>query len=112
APARALVDAGVPVAVATDVNPGGGLSPSMPFAITVACFALGLSLEEAIAAATVNGAYSVGREREVGRLEVGGRADAVVLTGPRLVDLLRVGIPCVAAVVKDGRVVVRDGKRV
>ena len=41
APARALIDAGVPVALATDVNPGGGFSPSMPFAMTLACFAHG-----------------------------------------------------------------------
>ena len=48
APARALVDAGVAVALATDVNPGGGLSPSLPFAMTLATFGMGLSLEEAL----------------------------------------------------------------
>jgi imidazolonepropionase len=42
APARALIEASVPVALATDVNPGGGFSPSMPFAMTLACFAMGL----------------------------------------------------------------------
>ena len=50
APARALIDAGVPVALATDVNPGGGFSPSMPFAMTLACFGMGLTFEEALAA--------------------------------------------------------------
>jgi imidazolonepropionase len=112
APARALVEAGVPVAIATDVNPGGGLSPSIPFAMTIACFGMGLSLEEAIAAATINGAYSVARQAEAGSLEPGKRADAVVLRSPRLLDLLRVGVPAIACVVKDGRVVVRDGRRV
>ena len=109
APARALVKAGVPVALATDGNPGGGLSPSMPFAMTVACFAMGLSLEEALTAATLNAAYSLGLEAERGSLETGKRADLVVLRSPRLLDLVRVGIPAVRTVVKDGRVVVRDG---
>jgi imidazolonepropionase len=111
APARALVEGGVPVALATDGNPGGGLSPSMPFAMAVACFAMGLSLEEALTAATLNAAYSVGLEADTGSVEAGKRADLVVLRSARLLDLVRVGVPAVRAVVKDGRVVVRDGVR-
>jgi imidazolonepropionase len=110
APARALVEAGAPVALATDANPGGGLSPSMPFAMTVACFGMGLSFEEALAAATVNAAWSLGVHHERGSVEVGKRADLVVLRSPRLLDLLRVGVPAIRAVVKDGRVAVRDGR--
>jgi imidazolonepropionase len=112
APARAMIEAGVPVALATDANPGGGLSPSMPFAITVACFAMGLALEEAIAAATLNGAYSLDVHGERGSLEVGKRADFVVLRSARLLELVRVGVPAVAAVFKDGRLVARDGRRI
>ncbi len=112
APARALVQAGVPVALATDGNPGGGLSPSMPFVMTLACFAMGLSLEEALTAATLNAAYSLAVDAETGSLEMGKRADLVVLRSARLLDLVRVGIPAVRTVVKDGRVVVRDGARV
>jgi imidazolonepropionase len=111
APARALVEGGVPVALATDGNPGGGLSPSMPFAMAVACFAMGLSLEEALTAATLNAAYSVGADADTGSLEVGKRADLVLLRSARLLDLVRVGIPAVRTVIKDGRVVVRDGAR-
>lgn len=111
APARALVQAGAPVALATDGNPGGGLSPSMPFAMAVACFAMGLSLEEALTAATLNGAYSLGVEAAAGSLEPGKRADLVVLRSSRVLDLVRMGIPAVRTVVKDGRVVVRDGVR-
>ncbi len=110
APARALVEAGAPIALATDANPGGGLSPSMPFAMTVACFGMGLSFEEALAAATVNAAWSLGVHDERGSVEVGKRADLVVLRSPRLLDLLRVGVPAIRAVVKDGRVAVRDGR--
>jgi imidazolonepropionase len=111
APARALVDAGVPVALASDANPGGGLSPSLPFAMTVGCFAMGLSLEEAIAAATLNGAYAVGLEQEVGSLEVGKAADLVVMRSARMIDLLRVGVPAIRGVVKSGRVVAWEGRR-
>jgi imidazolonepropionase len=111
APARRLLEAGVTLAIDTDTNPGGGLSPSMPFAMTLACFGMGLSLEEALHGATRGGARSVGREAEVGSLEVGKSADLVVLRSARLLDLLRVGIPAVRHVVKAGRVVVRDGAR-
>jgi imidazolonepropionase len=110
APARALVEAGAAVALATDANPGGGLSPSMPFAMTVACFGMGLSFEEALAAATINAAWSLGVHHERGSVEVGKRADLVVLRSPRLLDLLRVGAPAIGAVVKDGRIVVRNGR--
>ena len=106
APARALVEAGAPIALATDANPGGGLSPSMPFAMTLACFGMGLSLEEALAASTINAAYSLDLDAELGSLEVGKRADLVVLRSSRLLDLLRSGVPAIRWVVKDGRVVV------
>lgn len=112
APARALIDAGVAVALGSDANPGGGLSPSMPFAMAVACFGMGLSLEAALAAATLNAAYSLDVHREVGSLEEGKRADLVILRSRRLLDLLRVGVAAVHTVVKDGRVVARDGRRV
>jgi imidazolonepropionase len=112
APARALVADGAVVTLASDANPGGGLSPSLPFAMTVGCFAMGLSLEEALAAVTLNAAYALGLEAEVGSLEPGKRADLVVLRSRRLLDLVRVGVPAIAAVLKHGRVVVRDGRRV
>ncbi len=112
APARALIEAGAPVALATDVNPGGGLSPSLPFAMAVGCFGMGLSLEEALSAVTVNAACSLDEQEEVGRLEVGRRADLVLLRSARLLDLVRVGVPAIRAVVKGGRIVVRDGRRV
>jgi imidazolonepropionase len=104
APARALIDAGVPVALATDVNPGGGFSPSLPFAMTLACFAMGLTFEEALVAATINGAYSLDRHETVGSLEPGKVMDCVLVSGDAI-DLIRMGAPSIAAVVKRGRLV-------
>jgi imidazolonepropionase len=104
APARALIDAGVAVAIATDVNPGGGLSPSMPFAMALACFAMNMTFEEALVAATANGAWSLDRADDTGSLEAGKLADFVVVEGDAI-NLLRVGAPSIAAVVKKGKVV-------
>jgi imidazolonepropionase len=104
APARTMIDASVPVAVATDVNPGGGFSPSMPFIMTLACFAMGLTFEEALVAGTLNAAWAVDRDRTVGSLEPGKLADAVVVRGDA-VNLIRVGAPSIAAVLKKGRIV-------
>lgn len=112
APARELIEAGAAVALASDVNPGGGLSPSLPFAMALACFGMGLSLEEALSAVTVNAASSLDLAGEAGSIETGKRADLVVLRSDRLLDLVRVGVPAIRAVVKDGRVVVRDGRLV
>jgi imidazolonepropionase len=104
APARLLIDHGVAVALATDINPGGGFSPSMPFAIALACFGMRMTLEEALTAATINAAYAVARDGTVGSLEAGKAMDAVLVDGDA-VDLIRVGAPAIRAVVKNGRVV-------
>jgi len=112
APARELVGDGVTLALASDANPGGGLSPSMPFAMTLACFGMGLSLEEALCAATLNAAWTLGLEDEVGSLVVGKRADLVMLRSRRLLDLVRVGVSVIRRVVVGGRVVVENGAAV
>jgi imidazolonepropionase len=104
APARMLIERGVALALATDVNPGGGLSPSMPFAMTLACLTMGMTLEEALVAATVNAAWSLDRSDSIGSLEPGKLMDAVVIDGC-LVELLRVGAPAIRTVVKRGVVV-------
>ena len=101
APARDLIQARVPVALATDVNPGGGLSPSMPFVMSLACFAMEMTFEEALAAATINGAASLDRHDRVGSLEAGKQLDAVLVDGPA-VNLLRVNAAPIAAVFKKG----------
>ena len=107
APARLLIERGVAVALATDRNPGGGFTPSMPFVMALACFSMGMTLEEALVGATINAAYSLDRQADVGSLEVGKQMDAVLVNG-EAVDLIRVGAPTIRTVVKGGRVVWSD----
>jgi imidazolonepropionase len=78
APARALIDAGAIVSLATDYNPGTSPTLSMPMILSLACTQLRMTPAEAIAAATINGAYALRREKAVGSLEVGKQADMAV----------------------------------
>jgi len=105
APARMLIEHGVAVALATDINPGAGYSPSMPFAMTLGCFGMHLTFEEALVAATINAACALDRQDRVGSLEPGKQMDAVVVHGPAI-NLIRVGADTIRAVVKRGRLVV------
>lgn len=104
APARMLIDQGVAVALATDLNPGGGFTTSMPFVMSLACFGMNMTLEEALVGATINAAAAIDRADTVGSLESGKQLDAVVVDGA-LADLIRVGAPVVRHVVKRGRIV-------
>jgi len=79
APARKLIDAGVPVALATDFNPGSCPTLSMQMIIALACRQLKLTPAEAINAATINAAYALDRGDKVGSIEVGKKADIIVL---------------------------------
>jgi len=81
APARKMIDYGVPVALATDCNPGSSYTESMPFVFGLAVLQMNLSVSEALAAATLNSAYAVGRAKQVGSLDVGKSADFLLLDG-------------------------------
>jgi len=102
APARELIEAGVPVALATDINPGGGFSPSMPFAMTLASFGMKMTFEEALVGATINAAASIDRDDRCGSLEPGKQFDAVLVRG-LAINLLRVGAASIAGVFKRGQ---------
>ena len=104
APARMLIERNVAVALASDLNPGGGFTTSMPFVMSLACFAMNLTLEEALIGATINAAASIDRQDTIGSLEVGKQFDAVIVNG-MLTDLIRVGGPVIGQVLKRGRVV-------
>ena len=78
APARALIEAGAIVSLATDYNPGTSPTLSMPMILSLACTQLRMTPAEAIAATTINAAYSLRREKTIGSLEVGKQADLAV----------------------------------
>jgi imidazolonepropionase len=81
-PARALVDAGAAVALATDFNPGSAFCESLPVVCALACTQLRLGPAEALAACTVNAAHVIGRSANAGRLAPGYAADLVLLDAP------------------------------
>jgi imidazolonepropionase len=78
APARAMIEAGLAVVLATDFNPGSSPTPSMPFVLSLASTQTRMTPAEALTAATVNAAYSLGRGDSIGSLEVGKQADFVI----------------------------------
>jgi imidazolonepropionase len=107
APAKAMVDLGLPVAVATDFNPGSSPTRSMPLVMTFACVRYGLTAAQALTAATVNAAHAIGAGDRLGRLKCGYEADLVALDLPNVRHLpYRFGENFVAVVVKAGEIVV------
>jgi len=106
APARTFIERGIPVALATDFNPGTSPTPSLPLVMTVACLALKMTPTEALAAVTINAAAALGLAEEVGSIESGRQADLALWGVPThrqipywpAADLIR-------SVVKRGRVV-------
>lgn len=80
-PARKMIDAGLPLALATDYNPGSTPSGNMNFVLATACIKMKMTPEEAINAATINGAYAMGLEEELGSITIGKTAN-LMLTKP------------------------------
>ncbi|NQY11734.1 MAG: imidazolonepropionase [Flavobacteriales bacterium] len=80
-PARKIIDSGLPLALASDYNPGSAPSGNMNFVVAAACIKMKMSPEEAINAATINGAYAMGLENEVGSISVEKKAN-LLLTKP------------------------------
>ena len=108
APGRALIDAGVGVAVASNCNPGSAPTENLALALSLACLQNGLTPAEALLAVTRRGGEALG-DTSLGRLRVGGPADLVVLGAPDVDHLVaHVGISHVQAVMRAGRVVLRQ----
>ena len=102
---RRLIDVGVPVALGTDFNPNCW-NESMQFTISLACFKMRMTPEEAITAATMNAAAALGIERKVGSIEQGKRGDLIVLDVPSHEHVpYRFGTNLCSTVVKEGRIV-------
>lgn len=103
APGRRMIQMEIPVALATDCNPGSSMTESMPLVLSLACLVIGLSPAEALCGATVNAAHAVGLSRDRGRLAPGMRADLQILDAPSYVTLFyHLGVPHVRQVFKNG----------
>jgi imidazolonepropionase len=109
--ARALMNAGIPVALATNFNPGSSPSLNMQVMLSLACSQMRMSPAEALTAATINGAYAVSRGSLVGSLEPGKQADLVIM---EVRDYREIpyffGMNHCATVIKKGRVVYSKGR--
>ena len=106
APARRFIAAGIPVALATDLNPGTSPTMSLPLVMSIACLEMGLTPSEALVAVTVNAAYSIGLGAEVGSIEAGRQADLVIWDVPAVDQMpYWIGGRLVRSVVKRGRAV-------
>ncbi|MCX7971143.1 MAG: imidazolonepropionase, partial [Negativicutes bacterium] len=107
APARLMIDSGLPVAVASDFNPGSCPTCSIPLLIALSCINMGMTIEETIIALTINAAFAVGRGDSVGSIEPGKMADLVVLAVDDYRRLIYdTGLNRVAMVLKRGQVIV------
>ena len=106
APARAFIDAGVPVAIGTDFNPGTSPTANLPLAMSFACINLGMTPDEVLAAVTINAARALALEDEVGSLEPGKAADLVIWRVPTTTQIpYWLGADLVRTVIKRGRVI-------
>jgi imidazolonepropionase len=104
APARRFIDAGIPVALATDVNPGTSPTTSLPLVMSIACLEMGLTPAEALVAVTVNAAHSIGLGAQLGSIEVGKQADLVIWSVPSIDQITYwLGGRRVRSVIKRGR---------
>lgn len=107
APARKMIEAGVPVALATDFNPGSCPNNSLQAVMTIACLYLRMTPAEVINAMTINAAHAIGMAQEIGSLEPGKKADIVVFDAPTYQYLpYRFGTNLVDKVIKNGKPVI------
>jgi imidazolonepropionase len=102
-PARKIIDAGIPLTIATNFNPGSCMSYSMPMMMTIACTQMSMTPEEAITASTLNAAAALGLSKKLGSIEIGKQADMVLYDIPNYRYLAyHFGTNHVAKVIKHG----------
>ena len=105
APARRMIDAGCAVAVASDLNPGSCFSSSIPLMFALATIYMGMTVEEAVTALTLNGAAAIGRADQIGSIEVGKAGDLALLRFPSYKFLsYHFGVNLVRATIKAGTI--------
>jgi len=106
APARKLIDAGIPVALATDFNPGSAMSENIQLVMSLAVQMLRMNIEETINAVTINGAASLGISHNVGSIEVGKQADLLIFDVPDYKHILyHFGVNHLKTVIKKGKII-------
>jgi len=109
APVRKLIDAGLPLALATDCNPGSSMIESLPLVMSMACTMLRMTPAEALAACTANAAAALHRADKIGAIAIGHRADLLILDVPCLEKwAYQVGVNPVQTVISHGRVVFQN----
>jgi imidazolonepropionase len=110
APARALIDAGVAVALGSNFNPHHTPALNMQTVVALACGRLGMTIEEAISAATINGAHALGCAEKIGSLEPGKSADLLILNAGHYRDLEHsLGTNLVHLTMKRGKFIYKEG---
>jgi len=103
-PARKMIERGLPVALATDFNPGSSMTESVPMILSLACVMMRMIPAEAIVASTINSAYAVDKGNEVGNIEAGKKADMVIWNVQNYKEIpYHFGVNLVDQVVKDGK---------
>lgn len=109
--ARKMIDLGLPIALSSDYNPGSCPSENLQFVMQLGCIGLKMKPYEVLNAVTINAAYAIDRQDEIGSIEVGKKADLVVFDAPNIEYLMyHFGINHVNKVYKDGILVVDDKK--
>jgi imidazolonepropionase len=105
-PVREMIEKGVAVSLATDLNPGSSMTESLPLMMTMGCTLFKMSPKEVVLATTIHAARSMGRENEIGSLDIGKKADLLVLDIPNYKYLpYHFGVDHVETVIKGGKVV-------
>jgi imidazolonepropionase len=105
-PAREMIDHGMSVSLATDLNPGSSMTESLPLMMTMGCTMYKMVPREVIQGTTIHAARSMGREKEIGSLEVGKQADILLVAIPNYRYLpYHFGVDHVEVVIKKGKVV-------
>ena len=108
APARKLIAEGVPIALATDLNPNCWLE-NMQFIVQLGCFKMRMKPAEAIVASTFNSACSIGVNDKVGSIEIGKLADIILLDCPNHLFLTyNIGLNLVEIVIKNGKIAIDE----
>jgi imidazolonepropionase len=105
-PSRKMIDSGLPVALATDFNPGSSFSESMPMILSLACLMMKMTPAEAITSSTINSAYALDLGKEIGSIEVGKKGDIIIWNVDNYKQIpYHFGMNLVGKVIKNGELV-------